>query len=251
MKWLTGSCADTSASPGGGGGTIEVSAPLRSLSTWESCSGRSPHALLRQPLMRTSAVAAMGASCFAATVKNADAVPPAGMLSNAHVAYQRCGVQPLCPVSDAAVSNGLPCGARTSRSTFGAASGPAFVIVAVYLTSPPTATAVVVATSSTDRSTAQAPQRPLFAFSAACCSGTYVRKREKGVPSASICALPSVTSCAPRSAPSGSRTYAAGPAAPSLPVLLRTSAPVAAVHSAEKHDLFGGAETPSTCTVCR
>src|SRR3954468_617875 len=186
MKWLTGSCADTSASPGGGGGTIDVSAPLLSLSKSESCSGRLPHALLRQPLMRTSAVAATRPSCFAATVKKADAVPPAGMLSNAHVAYHPCGVQPLCPVSDAAVSNGLPCGARTSRSTFCAASGPAFVIVAVYLTSPPTATAVVVATSSTDRSTAHAPQRPLFAFSAACCSGTYFGRRVNGVPSESI-----------------------------------------------------------------
>ena len=162
--------------------------------------------------MRTSAVAATRPSCFAATVKNADAVPFAGISSNEHVAYQPCGVQPLCPLSDAAVSNGLPCGARTSRSTFCAASGPAFVIVAVYLTSPPTATAVVVATSSTERSAAHAPQRPLFAFSAACCSGTYLGRRENGVPSASICALPSPTSFAPRSVPSASFTYAAGPA---------------------------------------
>src|SRR3954454_7450921 len=186
MKWLTGSCADTSASPGGGGGTIEVSAPLRSLSKSESCSGRLPHTLLRQPVMRTSAVAATRPSCFAAIVKKAEAVPVVGISSNAHVAYQPCGVQPLCPLSEAAVSNGLPCGARTSRSTFCAASGPAFVIVAVYLTSPPTATAVVAATNSTERSAAHAPQSPLFAFSAACCSGTYFGRRENGVPSESI-----------------------------------------------------------------
>src|SRR6186997_1278805 len=108
MKWLTGSCADTSGWPGGGGGTIDVSAPLRSLSMFESCNGRLPQALLRQPLMRTSAVAATRPSSFAATVKNADAVPFAGISSKEHVAYQPCGSQPLCPLSDAAVSNGLP-----------------------------------------------------------------------------------------------------------------------------------------------
>jgi hypothetical protein len=123
MKWFTRSCAATIGWPGGGGGTIDVNAPLRSLSTLESCSGLLPHALLRQPLMRTSAVAATRPSCFAATVKNADAVPFAGISSKEHVAYQPCGAHPLWPLSEAAVSNGLPCGARPSRSTFFAASG--------------------------------------------------------------------------------------------------------------------------------
>ena len=40
-----GAVRDTSGWPGGGGGTIDVSAPLRSLSKSESCSGRLPHAL--------------------------------------------------------------------------------------------------------------------------------------------------------------------------------------------------------------
>src|SRR5204863_8262481 len=101
-----------------------------------------------------------------------EALPFGGMLSKVQVAYQCLGTHvPPC-VSDAAVSNGLPCGARTSRSTSSAGSGPAFAIVAVYLIASPITTAFGLAASWTETSAAHAPHMPLLPVSAACCTGT-------------------------------------------------------------------------------